>query len=459
MKIMKFGGSSVANGERIKNVAGIIQDEMKKGHVGVVLSAMKGVTNLLISASEKAEKGNKGFLKDLEEIESKHEEAVGYLFSADSGKSIKEKIKNQLHELRDVLHGVELIKECSKRSMDFIMSFGEKLSCQIMAAYLNSQKIESQFIDSSKVVRTDNTHGNASVNFEVSYSNIQEIFKSMKGIAVITGFIASTEDGITTTLGRNGSDYTAAIYGAGLNSEIIEIWTDVDGVLSSDPRVVKSAFVVPEISYEEAMELSYFGAEVIHPYTMIPAVDKNIPIVIKNTLNPSAPGTVIAKDVKRHNNVITGIACIDDVAIVNIEGGGMMGIPGMASRILDEIAKASINIIMISQASSEHSICLVMKQSEALKAKEVLESKLKDEIRHKMIHQISLRTDHIIIAVIGENMRGTPGISGKLFSSLGENEINIYAIAQGSSERNISVVALKKDKEKALTSLHKAFLE
>ena len=329
-----------------------------------------------------------------------------------------------------------------------------------MAAYLTSCSHKAEYIDASNnFIITDNQHGSATVLFEQSYKNIAQRIKKADGIPIITGFIASTENGITTTLGRNGSDYTASIICAGADAERVEIWTDVDGVLSADPRCVGNAYVIPELSYQEAMELSYFGAEVIHPYTMIPVVDKKIDIVIKNTLNPSAKGTLIADTVKRHKTVITGIACIDNVGLINVEGGGMIGIPGIAAHILDEIANAKLNIIMISQASSEHSICLVLKEKEAEKAQGILKKTLKYELKTKKIQSVELKKNMVVIAIIGENMRGTPGISGNLFRALGEKEINVFAIAQGSSERNISFVTGSKDKENTLNTLHKVFLE
>lgn len=459
MKIMKFGGSSLGDGQRIQKVARLIIEESKKGRIGVVLSAMKGVTDLLVLCASQAEKGS-DYVKLVKEIKEKHCNAIDLLFITDKKEEITKKIIKMLKEIEEILHGVELIKECSKRSMDFIMSFGEKLSCRVMTEYLNSLSHKAKYVDTSNhLIITDDKHGSATVQFEQSYANIKERLDSIQGIPVITGFISSTQNGITTTLGRNGSDYTASIICAGAGADRVEIWTDVDGVLSADPRCVKNAYVIPELSYQEAMELSYFGAEVIHPYTMIPVVEKKMEMVIKNTMNPSAAGTLISGSVKRHTTIITGIACIDTIGLINVEGGGMIGIPGMAAHILGEIADAHLNIIMISQASSEHSICLVLKEEEAKKAHEILLHTLKHELENKRIENIDLKTDMIVIAVIGENMRGTPGISGKLFSALGKENINVFAIAQGSSERNISFVTGKKDKEKALTTLHKVFLE
>jgi aspartokinase/homoserine dehydrogenase 1 len=275
---------------------------------------------------------------------------------------------------------------------------------------------------------------------------------------VITGFIASDSADRTRTLGRNGSDYTASIIGAALNSTRVEIWTDVDGVLTADPRVVENAFVIPQLSIQEAMELSYFGAEVIHPYTLIPTIDKMIPVYIKNTMNPSARGTLITDKSGDKDRLITGLAAIDDVSLINIEGGGMVGMPGIASMIFDSLAEADVNIIMITQASSEHSISILCRTEEVESAKEKLGKNLNNAIKARKIQNIEIVDELVIIAVIGEKMIGQIGLTGKLFSVIGKAKINILAIAHGSSERNISFVIHKKDKTRALIDIHKEFI-
>lgn len=459
MKIMKFGGSSVADGKLIKSVAEVAIEAQKTEKAGIVLSAMRGNTDLLIQAARRAEQGDPRYKDNLQDLSRKKAEAAEFLFQ---DKAVKEKvfsgISDFFEDLSGILHGIDLVRECSGRSMDLVMSFGERMNCFLMDCYLNSIGQESYLVDTRGIIITDGNHGSARVNFEESYKNLKERIGPCPGIPVITGFIASTKDGITTTLGRNGSDYTAAITGAALNCSSIEIWTDVDGILSADPKLVKNAFVVPEISFQEAMELSYFGAKVIHPYTMIPAVEKDIPVIIKNTLNPSAPGTRISRTIQPHNRVITGIASIPEAAIVNIQGGGMMGVPGTASKVFSALAGGGINIIMISQASSEHSICLVLREKEAEKAAELLRGALGQELSGKMIQEVQVITGLEIIAVIGENMRGRPGLAGKVFSSLGEIGINVLAIAQGSSELNISFVIRSSDTKRAVTGIHTAFL-
>lgn len=455
MEVYKFGGSSLADSKRIKGVCDIVINNRVEV---VVLSAMKGVTNLLIEAANYAEQGNKTYKECLTEIKTKQTTAIKELFPAKSVEDIESKLFNIIDELKDILHGVELVKECSPRSLDFISSFGERLNCTLVSEYLNSLGHKAYFVDARKIIKTDNNFGSANVDMKLSYDLIKKKIDPAKGIAIVTGFIASTEECITTTLGRNGSDYTASILGGALDAESVEIWTDVDGVLTADPRIVEHSYVVPQLSISEAMEMSYFGAEVIHPYTLLPVVEKNIPVYIKNTLNPTAPGTLIAKDVDKNPNEITGLASIDNVSIINVEGGGMMGMPGMASRIFDSFARSGVNIIMITQASSEHSISIVCRATEVDAAVTGLNEDMEEAIRQKKIQNIEVINGLEIIAVIGDNMRGRIGFSGRLFSSLGDDEVNVLAIAQGSTEKNISLVVKSEEKARALNAIHKTFL-
>jgi bifunctional aspartokinase / homoserine dehydrogenase 1 len=461
MKVLKFGGSSVADGERIRAVTAIIAESARGERIAVVLSAMKGVTDLLISAARLAEKGSDGLKPALEEIRARHFDAVRSLLPPVDQGSALTPLAVMCNELEEILHGVELIRECSPRTMDLVMSFGERLSCRLAVSYMVRAGHAAELVDAREIIVTDERFGSAAVDFPATYELISRRLQAVRGIPVIPGFIGATRGGATTTLGRNGSDYTASIIGAGAGAEVIEIWTDVDGVLSADPRLVPQAFVIPAISSEEAMELSYFGAKVIHPYTMIPAVEKAIPILIKNSLNPSAPGTrIAAADTIRRDGryPITGIASIDGISLVNIEGGGMMGIPGFAARIFSALAREGINIIMISQASSEHTICLVFRTGEGERALVTLNRELAAELASRRIERFELMGGLVIVAVIGENMHGTPGMAGRLFSALGKEGINILVIAQGSSERNISFVIEEKNETRALRTIHDEFL-
>jgi aspartokinase/homoserine dehydrogenase 1 len=458
MKVMKFGGSSLENPQRIAAAADIIEASHARGKVGVVLSAMKGVTDALIQCSQDAEKGDTVYLRSLESLEDRHIRVLRQLIPKPGGGREADVVKSLFGELKAILHSVELIQECSPTSYDLILSFGERLSTLIISAYLRSRDLPAQLLDARGIIITKaNTY--PAVVLPESAGRIKKKMAAIPGIPVIPGFIASNEKGVTTTLGRDGSDYTASLVAAAVRAESVEIWTDVDGVMSADPRVVKNAFVIPTISYEEAMELSYFGAKVLHPNTMIPAVDAGIPIRIKNTLNPQAPGTLIAAKTDGSKTPITGMASITELALINVQGGGMIGVTGIAARIFGALASTKVNIIMISQASSEHSICLVFREEEVEPVRRALREELALEFQSGRIQNLDIQRDLVIIAVIGENMRGTPGISGMLFSSLGREGINVLAIAQGSSERNISFVITRKDMEKALRSIHKTFLE
>ena len=461
MPVMKFGGSSLADSKRIRTVADIVLDRAAKDGAPpvVVVSAMKGVTDALIDAANAAERGDRSYAEALEGLKRKHREAIGDLISDESFRAaLLAETDGVLDEAGDILHGVELVRECSPRTNDLVSGFGERLSCRILAAHLADRGEAAVAVDAREIIRTDDTHGRAVVDFEATGNLVRSRLSGLSATAVVTGFIASTKDGVATTLGRNGSDYTASILGAALETDSVEIWTDVDGILTADPRVVPDAWVIDRVSFQEAMELSFFGAEVIHPYTLVPVIEKDLPVYIKNTYNPSAPGTLITRNTEPKDRPITGIASIDDVAMVTIEGGGMVGMPGVASRIFASVAAAGVNVIMISQASSEHSICLVCRKDEAETASAVLRDDLADVLASRVIRDIKLTDGLEIVAVIGENMRGRVGLSGKLFSALGDAGVNILAIAQGSTELNISFVIDGADKTAAITAIHRAFI-
>jgi bifunctional aspartokinase / homoserine dehydrogenase 1 len=474
VRVMKFGGSSVADAARIRAVIDIVTAAAATDHVLLVFSAMKGITDQLLTAAEQAAAGNPEFRQQSDQIRNRHLEVIDQLLP---GAPVSRGQHNETSptaavtalcgELAELLHGVSLVRECSPRTRDLIVSHGERLNCLILTAAFSLAGLDARMIDGRDIVRTDSTHGSASVDFKSTYALMRERLSpdpapgdrsgSANPVAVITGFIASDTNGVTTTLGRNGSDYTASLVGAALDADAIEIWTDVDGVYSADPRFVRSAAVLDSVSYREAMELSYFGAEVIHPFTMLPAVEKGIPLLIRNTMNPSAPGTVIADKTSAHAGLITGIASIESVALINVEGGGMVGLSGVAGRVFSALATAMINIIMISQASSEHSICFVVRDYQAGPAVAVLESELELELHQKKIERVQVQRDLEIVAVIGENMKGRPGISGRLFGALGDVGINVLAIAQGSTEMNISFVVPRSERKKALNAVHAAF--
>ena len=455
MKILKFGGSSVATPARIMSVIEIVKPYLS-GDVAIVFSAFGGVTDQLIQVSTLAVEGNHEYKSKLDQLQKRHLDAVRELISVQKQSSILAQVKIKINELEDVLHGVYLVRERTARTLDYIMSFGERLSSYIIAEVMKDQGITAEYLDARTVIRTDNYYGQAKVDFEVTNKQIIDHFKHHADVQIITGFIATSESGETTTLGRSGSDYTAAIFAGALHATDLEIWTDVDGMMTADPRMVKKAFTVPQMSYEEAMELSHFGAKVIFPATMQPAMVNRIPIWIKNTFNPGFIGTVIHAE-STNGKLIKGISSMNGISLLNIQGSGLLGVVGVSSRLFATLARERINVILISQASSEHSICIAIDTHAAKAAKHAIEKEFQHEIRTEEIDEVQVENELSIVAVVGDGMKHSPGTSGRMFGALGRNGVNVAAIAQGSSERNISAVVKQADVAKALNSLHEAF--
>lgn len=455
MKVLKFGGSSVATPTRIRSVIEIIKPYLQE-EVAIVFSAFGGVTDELIAISQLALEGNQDYRMKADQLEKRHLEAVRELVSVQKQSGILAQVKIKMNELEDVLHGVFLVKERTPRTLDYIMSFGERLSAFIIAESMKDQGISAEYLDARTVVSTDNNFGHAKVDFEISNKRIADHFSAHRAVQVITGFIGTADTGETTTLGRSGSDYTAAIFAAALQATDLEIWTDVNGMMTADPRLVKKAFTVPQMSYEEAMELSHFGAKVIFPSTMQPAMVNKIPIWIKNTFNPAFKGTVIHAQ-STNGKLIKGISSMNGVSLLNIQGSGLLGVVGVSMRLFATLAREHINVILISQASSEHSICIAIETHTAGKAKKAIEREFIHEIRNEEIDEVHIENELSIVAVVGDGMKHSPGTSGRMFAGLGKNGINVMAIAQGSSERNISAVVRQVDIAKALNALHEAF--
>jgi len=460
MKVLKFGGTSVGTVESINQVIQILQENLNEGiKIAVVYSAMGGVTNRLLEIGKLAAASDLEYLQLLKSVEDRHFAVVRGLIDVKNQSSAIAKVKGLLNELEDLLRGVFLIKELSARTNDFIVSFGERLSTTIATEALKNRGIDAEFLDARKLIKTDDHFGYAEVITELTNELIIKHFAKTNQLQCITGFIGSTIDGVTTTLGRGGSDYTASIFGAALNASVIEIWTDVNGMLTSDPRKVKNAFTIPTITYAEAMELSHFGAKVIYPPSLTPAFQKNIPLKILNTFNHHHEGTLISKTANTKEYSITGISSIDDIALVNVQGGGMMGVAGVSAKLFSILAANKISVILISQASSEHSICFAVDPKTAYGVKEILDEGFATELTQGLVDNISIEQNLSIIAVVGEGMKSSTGISGKLFTVLGKNGINVVATAQGSSELNISVVIYKKDITKALNAIHETFFQ
>ena len=456
MKILKFGGSSVANQENIEKVFRILKSQFQQEEIAVVFSALGGVTEVLLQSAHKAKEGDKSYVEEIKVLENRHYDLVRKMIPIQQQSTVLTYVKVRFNELEDLFHGIYLIKECSLKSLDYVGSFGERLSAFILTEVLKVEGLPAHYLDAREVIRTNNRYGNAKVDFPLTNDLIQDYFHQHKGIKVITGFIASTEKGETTTLGRSGSDYTAAIFASALNAESLEIWTDVSGVMTSDPRLVYSAFTIPQLTYSEAMELSHFGAKVIFPATMQPAMRKGIPIYIKNTFEPEHPGTLINNDAPS-GKLIKGISSMSGISLLNIEGAGLIEVVGLSRRIFGALADASINVVLISQASSEHSICVAIKTYEVPSAKEAIEKEFLYEIKNAEMDPVVVVSNMAVVAAVGENMKHNPGASGRMFQALGRNNVNVYAIAQGSSELNISVVVSQADLQKALNALHEAF--
>jgi bifunctional aspartokinase / homoserine dehydrogenase 1 len=458
MRVMKFGGSSVGTPARIRSVMDIVANTQKKHrNLVVVVSAFQGVTDHLIATSKQAAAGDRKYHASLRALKKRHRDAVRDLIPGRAGKAADAYVAGLLNDLADVLHGVSYTRELTLRMLDYVMSFGELLSSYIIAEAFHARRIRAAYTDSRHLIKADDTFGSARVKYDITYRTIKAYFRKHPGLHVVPGFIASTTDNDTVTLGRGGSDFTASIYGAALSADEIEIWTDVDGVMTADPRKVEKAFTLPRMTYAEAMEMSHFGAKVIHPPTMQPALDHSIPLRIKNTFNPSFPGTLITGNESQTTFAIKGISSIDEIAILRMQGSGMVGVSGIGRRVFGALASRNINVFLTSQASSEYSLCMAVLPHQAQLAKEAIEDEFRHEIRDRYIEPVSIESGLSTVAVVGENMRNTPGIAARLFQALGKNGVNVVAIAQGSSELNISTVVPKADESKALNALHEAF--
>jgi aspartokinase/homoserine dehydrogenase 1 len=374
-------------------------------------------------------------------------------------------VKKRINELENICEGVFLLRELSPRTLDRIVSFGEILSTKIVSAKFDSIKVENVWKDAREIIKTDSNFGFAAVDFPETNKLIREFFNQqiqnpkskIQNLYILPGFVASDENEITTTLGRGGSDYTAAILAAALDAEVLEIWTDVSGMMTADPRIVRNIRQIPRITYREAMELSHFGAKVIYPPTIQPVLRKNIPILIKNTFAPEDFGTLIESEVAAEKEIVRGITSVDKISVLSLEGSGMVGIPGFSKRLFDALSRARINVILITQSSSEHSICVAIEEKFGARAKEVVDSEFEHEISVGRIEPLRVENELSCLALVGDNMRNHTGVSGKMFAALGSQGINIRAIAQGSSERNISAIIESKDVRKAVNTLHEEF--
>ncbi len=459
MKVLKFGGSSVVSSENISKVINIVKESSYNHKIAVVVSALGGVTDLLLEAGNLACISDENYKNSLKIIEDRHLQVARELIPVNNQSGVLGTIKNMLNKLESTLEGVFLINELSNKTSDKIVSFGELLSSYIISEVMKNSQLDAVLKNSQELIVTNDNFSNAAVKFDKSNLLIETFFKQNNHqIVVLPGFVALTEKGEVSTLGRGGSDYTAAIITAAINASILEIWTDVSGMYTANPKIVKQAFPIKDISYQEAMELSHFGAKVLYPPTIQPVLEKEIPIVIKNTFDAKADGTLIAK-VSSNTNPIKGISHIENMTLITLEGSGMIGIPGFSKRLFGALSEQKINVSLITQASSEHSICISIHNSDAEKAKLAIDSEFNYEIDQHKVLPLIVEKNNAIIALVGDHMKSHQGISGKMFSTLGKNNVNIRAIAQGASEKNISAVIAHKDIKKALNSLHSEFFE
>ena len=460
MITLKFGGTSVANAQNIKLTLDIIEKKSKQTKLAVVVSALSGITDKLLLASSKAALKDESYILVFEEIKQKHFETIANLIKETNQNQLLIKVNSQVNQLQTLLDGCFLLGELSPRTSDAIAGFGELLSSQIIASALQQSIPNSTFKDSRELIKTNSNFGKAAVDFDKTNELVSNYFNSnLAQVVLLPGFIASDDNKNSTTLGRGGSDYTAAIIANATQSTALEIWTDVNGMFTANPKIVKQAQPIQTISYQEAMELSHFGAKVLYPPTIQPVLKSNIPILIKNTFEPEAAGTLISNASDSNSNPIKGISHIDSISLLTLEGSGMIGVLGSSKRLFETLSNQNINVIFITQASSEHSICIGILNNDAEKAKQAIDSTFEIEISQNKIDRCIIEKDLCIVALVGESMKNHQGLSGKMFSTLGKNNVNIRAIAQGASERNISVVINEKDVKKALNTLHERFFE
>lgn len=461
MKVLKFGGTSVGSSENINKVIKIVNNASENDAVVVVVSAVGGITDKLMNASSKAISKDLDYKSDFNTLKQQHIEIIDALLTGASLENTKDIILEKLSELEKLLDGIYLINELSPQTTDKLLSFGELMSSLIIFEAMQQEGLNVQLKNSQNLIVTDSNFTNAAVQFEETNANITSYFAhNDKLITILPGFIAKSEDDEITTLGRGGSDYTAAIVASALNANSLEIWTDVSGMFTTNPKLVKQAKPIQKLSYYEAIELSHFGAKVLYPPTVLPVLSKNIPILIKNTMAPDEDGTLITKNVENGSaNPIKGISNVNGISLLTLQGNGMVGIPGFSKRLFETLAHEKINVIITTQASSEHSICVGVADKDAKLAKLILDKEFENEISLLKIDPLVLEQHLSIVAVIGDRMKNHQGISGNMFSTLGKNNVNIRAIAQGASERNITAVIAEKDVKKALNCLHESFFE
>ncbi|HXY25133.1 MAG TPA: aspartate kinase [Candidatus Acidoferrum sp.] len=462
LQVMKFGGTSVGDAGCIARTAKIVAEAAAKNPCVAVVSAMSGVTNRLIEAAKHAQAGNSPEASSiLEALAKQHETALASLISKDSARAaIQQKMREIFAEGQRLCAGTALLRELTPRTLDAISSLGERFSAPLVAAAVKEQGAASEAIEATELIVTDAFHGGAEPQMELTREKSQARLKPVLGkgiVPVVTGFIGATSDGQLTTLGRGGSDYSATILGAALDADEVIIWTDVDGVLTADPRLVPEARTIPVISYREAAELAYFGAKVLHPKTLNPVVQAAIPVWIRNSFAPERLGTKITPEGRSIGGGVKALTAIRDVTLISVGGPGIVGLPDVVGRTFSTTAEVRANVLLISQSSSQNDICFIVSTADAQRTVEALRKEFAQDLAHQNVEHITTDPHIAIVAVVGENMRGIPGIAGKTFSALGRDGVNLIAIAQGSSESNISFVIEERAVKTALLTTHREF--
>ncbi len=457
---MKFGGTSMGSADAIKQVAAIILDNAQKGHKVVsVVSAMAGVTNTLIRSAQDAEQGNVATYKQAAiQLHQRHVETARALVSAANRReSLIDEIRSLLDDFEQLCHSISIMREVTPRGMDVVSSLGERLSCRLLAAYLQDIGYNSQAFDSNYLVVTNDNFQNATPDMDATREKVQaKILPAIDSgiLPIITGFIGATPNGTITTLGRGGSDYSGGIIAAALPADELWILSDVDGVMTTDPRITDQARTIAVLSYGEVSEMAYFGAKVLHPRTILPVMDMGMPIRVLNTFNPTHPGTLLRPEPEIVPGTIKAITTVQDVHLMTVYGRGMVGVPGIAGRTFTAVARAGASMLMFAQSSSEQSFCFVVPASTSARVKKAIEAELTLEIERKDVGGVDIAPDAVIVTTVGAGMRGTPGVAARVFGALGKHGINVLVIAQGASEYSISMVIDQKDVLQAVQVLH-----
>jgi bifunctional aspartokinase / homoserine dehydrogenase 1 len=458
---MKFGGTSVGNAERMKNVAEIVAEQAQRAEVVVVVSAMGGVTDMLIRAATEASHGDRDHWKGVRQsLAQRHREVADQILSAGEQVTVLPRLAEQVADFENLCSGFSLVREVTPRAMDTLSSLGEVMSATLVAAILRSRGVAAEAVDATELIVTDGEFGNATPLVEETRARTQPRLNALIEagvIPVVTGFRGATVEGLCTTLGRGGSDYSGTIIGAALNADEVWIWTDVDGVMTADPRLVPSAHIIPEISYRESIELSFFGAKVLHPKTIQPVMRQKIPVWIKNSFNPACPGTKIVACVTNGKAGIKAITSVSDAALVTMSGRESLSFPRLATRVFNGLHLEDVTTLMVTQSSADNVLCFAIKNADWIRVKGRLSKTFELELLHEYVGPLEVMSKIAIVVAVGEKMKGTPGLAGRAFGALGQRGINIIAIAQGSSELSISFAVKASDVKEAVRAIHEEF--